>query len=278
MLKHLLFHPSSVALVAHVLIMTVLAVRVIMKRPATGVALAWLLLITAVPLVGALMYLLIGERRIGRSRARGLKELQTDYRRLSEATIEKGLTNVDWSRHPLAARGLNQLGQTMIGSPAVCGSSVELFSDTQKILEAIARDVDAAQTSVLIEFYIWNEGGRADDVLEAVMRAAGRGLPCRVLIDALGARPWWKGKQPQRLRDAGVDVRPALPVGLFRTLVGRTDLRLHRKIVVIDGVTAWTGSMNMVDPRYFKQDSGVGQWVDAMVRARARWSCHSPPR
>ena len=46
----------------------------------------------------------------------------------------------------------------------------------------------------------------------------------------------------------------------------RFDLRLHRKIVVIDGRVAYTGSLNMVDPRYFKKDSGVGQWVDAMVR------------
>jgi cardiolipin synthase len=55
-------------------------------------------------------------------------------------------------------------------------------------------------------------------------------------------------------------------VGIFRTLIGRTDLRLHRKIVVIDGAVAWTGSMNLVDPRFFKQDAGVGEWVDAMVR------------
>jgi len=103
-------------------------------------------------------------------------------------------------------------------------------------------------------------------VLEAVIRAAGRGVRCRLLIDALGARPWWKGAQPQRLRDAGVELRASLPVGLLRTMVGRTDLRLHRKIVVIDGASAWTGSMNLVDPRYFKQDSGVGEWVDAMVR------------
>jgi cardiolipin synthase len=48
--------------------------------------------------------------------------------------------------------------------------------------------------------------------------------------------------------------------------VSRNDLRLHRKIVVIDGTAAWTGSMNLVDPRYFKQDANVGQWVDAMVR------------
>jgi cardiolipin synthase len=43
-------------------------------------------------------------------------------------------------------------------------------------------------------------------------------------------------------------------------------LRLHRKIVVIDGDVAWTGSMNLVDPRFFKQDAGVGEWIDAMVR------------
>ena len=79
-------------------------------------------------------------------------------------------------------------------------------------------------------------------------------------------RPWWQGGQPQRLRDAGVDLRPALPVGLLRSLVGRTDLRLHRKIVVVDAETAWTGSMNLVDPRFFKQGAGVGEWVDAMVR------------
>jgi cardiolipin synthase len=87
-----------------------------------------------------------------------------------------------------------------------------------------------------------------------------------VLIDALGARPWWKGRQPQRLRAAGVELRPALPTGLLHTLVGRTDLRLHRKIVIVDSEVAWTGSMNLVDPRYFKQGSGVGEWVDAMVR------------
>jgi len=43
-------------------------------------------------------------------------------------------------------------------------------------------------------------------------------------------------------------------------------LRVHRKIVVIDSEVAWTGSMNLVDPRYFKQGSGVGEWVDAMAR------------
>ncbi len=117
-----------------------------------------------------------------------------------------------------------------------------------------------------MEFYIWNEGGAADEVLESLIRAAGRGVCCRLLVDAVGARPWWRGGQPRRLRDAGVEVLPALRVSVLTAVVSRNDLRLHRKIVIVDGRTAWTGSMNLVDPRYFKQDANVGQWVDAMVR------------
>ncbi len=261
-----LLHPSTLMIIVHGTIVIGTMVRVIMKRPPTGVALAWLLLVATVPLGGVVLYFMIGERRIGRTRAQRIGTLRTGFEPIAQAALRDGLTEVDWSQHIPAAQGMDRLGRAMVGSPTVQGSSFEMFSDTREMLLAIARDVDAAQTSVLMEFYIWHEGGSADEVLEAVIRAAQRGVSCRLLIDALGARPWWKGKQPQRLRAAGVDLRPALPVGLLRSLVGRTDLRLHRKIVVVDDELAWTGSMNLVDPRFFKQDAGVGQWVDAMVR------------
>ena len=258
---------SSVFLVTmHAAIVVAIGVRVVMRRSARGVALSWLLLVATLPFAGALLYLLIGERRIGRKRSRAITALRTDFRQIARATIPADFTAVDWSNLPTAAQAMDRLGRSLVGFATVRGNTFELFTDTQAILAAIVRDVDAARTSVLMEFYIWNEGGAADEVVEAVIRAAARGVRCLLLIDALGARPWWKGTQPKRLRDAGVQLRAALPTGLLRTLVGRTDLRLHRKIVVIDGMAAWTGSMNLVDPRYFKQESGVGEWVDAMVR------------
>jgi len=260
------FLPSAVLGVAHVLIVLVVGWRVIMRRPARGVALAWLFLSALLPFAGGLAYFLIGERRIGRRRRRELDALRTEFREIAAAVIPVGFTEVDWSRHPQAARSMDRLGRVVAGSATVSGSRFELFADTQGVLKAIARDVDNARTSVLMEFYIWNEGGAADEVLEAVIRAAERGVRCRLLVDALGAAPWWRGRQPQRLRKAGVELREALPVGLLHSLVGRTDLRLHRKIVIVDGEMAWTGSMNLVDPRYFKADAGVGEWVDAMVR------------
>lgn len=258
---------SSIVLTAiHVAIVVVIGVRVVMRRAARGVALTWLLLVATLPFGGAVLYLLIGERRIGRTRSHAITALRTDFRQIARTTIPADFTAIDWSALPAEARAMDRLGRSLVGGATVRGNTFELLTDTQAILAAIVRDVDAARVSVLMEFYIWNEGGAADDVVEALVRAAGRGVRCHVLIDALGARPWWKGGQPERLRGAGVQLRAALPVGLFRTLIGRTDLRLHRKIVVIDGRAAWTGSLNLVDPRYFKQESGVGEWIDAMVR------------
>jgi cardiolipin synthase len=90
-----------------------------------------------------------------------MDEFRTDYRKISAAAIPFGLTEVVWSRHAPAALGMDRLGRKLVGSATVCGSRFQLFSDTQAMLQAIVRDVDAAKTSVLMEFYIYNAGGPA---------------------------------------------------------------------------------------------------------------------
>ncbi len=263
-----LLTPGPLATLFHVVILVGVAVRVINLRPAPGVALAWLLLVALVPLFGLFLYLSFGERRIGKRRAQRLATLRVDSEELARELVSAEMTAVDWSTHPPESEPMARLGANLAGLPAVVGNDLVLHSDTEEMLQAIAADIDRAEHSVLMEFYIWAEGGSADSVLEAVIRAAGRGVTCRVLIDALGAHPWWRSKQPRRLREAGVETIAARPTGLIRGFFERNDLRIHRKIVVIDGQVGWTGSMNMVDPRYFKQDAGVGQWIDAMVRVR----------
>ncbi|MCO6045583.1 cardiolipin synthase [Aeoliella sp. ICT_H6.2] len=257
---------SWAAFVAHVTTFLIVAFRVIMRKPAVGVALSWLLLVGVIPGVGVLFYLLVGERRVGQRRAKRIAQLHTDYSLLADRMVDPAMTNVDWSQHSQAARGMDRLGHTMLGIPTVAGSSGQLYTDSAEILKQMAADIDAAETSILMEFYIWNAGGLADDVTQALIRAAQRGVVCRVLVDAVGGSRWWKSEQPAQLREAGVKVLPAFPAGIWQVVFSRNDLRLHRKIVVIDGSLAWTGSMNLVDPRFFKQDAGVGEWVDAMVR------------
>lgn len=257
---------SFLIIVIHAALMAAVILRVLLRRPARGVALAWLLLSLMLPYVGAVLYFLIGERRISRSRAERLARMQEDFRKitaphLAENRLQRGTAQLTPEQKPL-----ERAGESFFGAPAFTGNRLTLGSNTLGMLKDIAADIDSARVSVLVEFYIWAEGGLTRDVLEALIRAGGRGVKCLVLIDAMGAGKWWRGPEPDLLRKAGVELRAALPVGLLHGIAGRTDLRLHRKIVVVDGRVAWTGSMNMVDPRFFKQDSGVGEWIDAMVR------------
>lgn len=257
---------TTLLVVAHVAITITIVIRVLMKRPPAGVAVAWIFIASVLPYVGVILYLLIGERRVSHKRAERLAALRPSYRKAAEATIAGGHADVDWSRHDPAARGIDRIGCQLVGMPTVKGNVGELFADAPSALTAMIRDIDNATTSILMEFYIWARGGLADEVLEALVRAAGRGVMCYVLVDAIGGRPWFRSDQPKRLRQAGVKLLAAMPVGPIRTIFERLDMRLHRKIAVFDGHVAWTGSMNLVDPRFFKQDAGVGEWVDAMVR------------
>ncbi|MDK6926106.1 phospholipase D-like domain-containing protein, partial [Streptococcus agalactiae] len=84
--------------------------------------------------------------------------------------------------------------------------------------------------------------------------------------DAVGSSRFFDSGWVETLREAGVEVHASLPVGVWRTFFTRTDLRNHRKILVIDSKIGYTGSFNLVDPRFFKKDSGVGEWVDVMMR------------
>ena len=153
-----LYHPTTVTWSIHLVLAFLLSLRVIMKRPATGVALAWLFVINALPIVGELVYLLIGERRISWSRQAGLRQIRSDFAEAIELAGQKGMLTVDWKKNGELARSMGELGWNLVGSPTVHGSNYELLGDTEEILQRIANDIDEAKQSVLMEFYIWNRG------------------------------------------------------------------------------------------------------------------------
>ncbi|MFW2364859.1 MAG: cardiolipin synthase [Desulforhopalus sp.] len=261
-----IFEAGVLTALIHSLVVLSVFIRIVMKRPAPGVALAWLLVVTLIPLLGVVLYLLVGERRIGGHRLKMMRKLHKRQPGWIEKILDNEITKVDWDRHLPACRLMDQLGLASGGIPTLSGSDLQLISDTQEILRAIVKDIDGAKSTVHLLFYIWHPGGTADEVVDAVLRARKRGVRCRIIVDAIGSAKWWKSDLRKKLQSAGVEVVLAMPTGLLRMLTSRNDLRLHRKIVVVDGEVAWTGSMNLVDPRFFKQDAGFGEWVDAMAR------------
>ena len=250
--------------VLHVVVIGGVGLRVIWVRRPAGSAFAWLLLVSVLPFVGLVVYLLFGERPIGRKRLRRAHAFYGSFP--AAAGPSWALDVAETAQLPPAQRGLSNLALRASGLPVLKGCTLALHAGAETILRAIISDVDTAQESVDMAFYIWNAGGTADDVATALERAARRGVRCRVLLDALGSKAFLKSGGPARLRAAGIRVEVALAIGPLGLVFQRADLRLHRKIVVVDERIAYTGSMNLVDPRFFKQDAGVGEWVDAMAR------------
>ncbi len=251
-------------LLAHFLVVTLFIIVIISVRRPVGVAFAWIFIVMTFPLLGIGLYILIGERPVGRSLMRKIERMSKDYVLLTEKMRQRFLD--DRQHLPLEGKALSLLAESQNGSPAIAGNQIELYTNSLEILQKFIDAINGAKKSLHLEFYIWALGGDADRVGEALIAAAQRGVACRVLLDSLGSKDWLKSKWPKRFRNAGIAITEALPIQIGRFQFRRADIRLHRKIFVIDGVVAWTGSMNMVDPRTFKQDSGVGEWVDALVR------------
>jgi cardiolipin synthase len=259
-----LFSWTSLILIAHTLVIGAVTVRVIMMRLAVGTALAWIILIFFLPFAGALIYLVLGEKRLGRKRTQRAASLWERYNRWLQ-DLPRLMPDERSGLSPEAV-AVSRLPEGLLGTPVLPENRLEIMDAAEPILRSISADIDGAKRFCHLEFYIWNAGGTADEVCEALIRAAARGVTCRVLLDAMGSAKFLKSPWINRFKESGVEIAAALAVGLWRTLIVRFDLRLHRKIVVIDDEIAYTGSFNLVDPRFFKQEAGVGQWVDAMAR------------
>ncbi|UAW96879.1 cardiolipin synthase [Halopseudomonas nanhaiensis] len=236
--------------------------RIIALRNPVSVTLAWLLVIFIVPVVGAVLYLLFGELNLGRKRAERAANMVEPYLSLpgSGTALPAPLPGGELTR------AVNQLLITQVGIAAQSYSDLRLLDSPDAIFDELCQDVRSAQHSIRIETYIWHPGGRVDELVEALVEACGRGVSVSLLIDHAGSRSFLGSDERKRLEQAGVQVVAALPVRLWRALASRIDLRLHRKLIVIDDRIAYTGSMNIADPAHFKQDAEVGQWVDVMLR------------
>jgi cardiolipin synthase len=155
------------------------------------------------------------------------------------------------------------LAEQVGGLPVVAGNSISLMTDTDVVIDRLIADIDAARQHVHLLFYIFKDDVVGRRVGDALVRAAQRGVACRVLADAVGSRQLFHHFAPM-LRQQGVRVLPVLPAKLWRIPFARLDLRNHRKLAVIDGLVAYTGSQNIVEPSYGHKRAGV--WHDIMAR------------
>ncbi len=263
--------PSVLAVVvATILVLVDLTIRVLAviyiprnRRPQT--ALAWLLAIFFIPYFGILLFLLVGSRRLPKERRERQREINKFILETTDG-VEKVKRENPW---PAWLEPIVELNRTLGAMPLVGGNSGKLYPDYEESLMAMTDAIGTARKYVHVEFYILALDHTTAPFFDALEAAVARGLTVRVLLDHIASvrSPGYR-KTIRKLDQIGVEWNLMLPVQPLRGKYQRPDLRNHRKLVVIDGTVAFTGSQNLIDSSYNKKGNirrGL-HWKDLMVR------------
>ena len=232
-----------------------------LSRPGRDPAsrLAWVLVILAIPALGVALYLLLGEVSPGRRRALKLRDT-----RASLPVSAPGLGRVD---PPDRGRAAFARAEAVNGFATLPGNAARLMGDSDDAVSALVADIDAARESVHVLVYIWLDDGNGQRLMQAMARAARRGVACRAMIDGLGSRKLPRSSHWREMQAAGVKTGIAFDTSwaFARLALGRVDIRNHRKLFVIDGRIAHIGSQNCADAAFLPK-AKFAPWVDIMLR------------
>ncbi|MGV8885542.1 MAG: cardiolipin synthase [Microbacteriaceae bacterium] len=243
-------------------VIRVLALIIIPRNRRPQTAMAWLMAIFFLPIPGIVLFLLFGSRRLPKGRRLKQREIN-DY--ILDTT--DGFDDVSHD-HPWLDP-LVELNRTLGAMPLVGGNTASLHGDPKETLAAMTEAINAAEKYVHAEFYILSYDKTTAAFFHALHEAVARGVTVRVLLDHVaGLRSKGYRRTIRRLNRIGVSWHLMLPVQPLRGKWQRPDLRNHRKILVVDGTVAFTGSQNVIDPSYNKRGNirrGL-QWKDLMVR------------
>ncbi|UOQ56268.1 cardiolipin synthase [Leucobacter allii] len=235
------------------------------RRPTAGMA--WLMAIFALPVPGLLLFLVIGSKRLPRSREEKQGAINSFVAEIAEREEAELVTHVEGLHTGL--RNAVKLGRSLGAQPMLRDNTATLCIDYEASFAQMAAAIREARHYVHIEFYILVHDDATDDVFAAIREAAARGVQVRVLLDHISAvrNPGAK-RTAESLTAAGADWAYMLPVRPWRGEYQRPDLRNHRKLIVVDGRVGFMGSQNLVDSSYNKASNrrrGL-HWKDLMVR------------
>ncbi|MGM0558593.1 MAG: cardiolipin synthase [Myxococcota bacterium] len=223
-------------------------------------ALAWTLCLLTLPLVGVVLWWLIGRARIERRQREWSASHRDIEKRLMGVSEDIGMpeTVVRERVEAADAEGIPRqamfLGEEEGVFPTTSDNDVTVFVGGNDAYNALEAAVRAAEHHIHFEFYIWQRDDIGRRFRDLLVEKAREGVEVRVLFDAVGVAP---GRRffMKPLVQAGGRVAPFLPVNVFERRL-RVNFRNHRKIVVVDGRVGFTGGMNIGQEYTEWQDVG----------------------
>src|SRR4051794_17363561 len=253
-----------IVLILNVVIVIIAGAYVATNRNPSS-AIAWILMFVFLPFIGILFFLLIGSPKLPKSR----KEKQREVSDIIVGRTE-GLHLVsredEW---PDELQSMVRMNRRLGAVPMVGGNHATLNGDYVGSYDSMITDIDKAEKWIHVEFFILVLDQVTQPFFDALARACQRGVTVRVLSDHVAQLGYPNRKKAiQVFKDMGAQYVPMLPINPLKRQWRRPDLRNHRKIVIVDGEVAHTGSQNLTDRSYNKKkniERGL-QWQELMIR------------
>jgi cardiolipin synthase len=236
---------------------------VLVRRKEPSATIAWILTLVLLPPLGATLFLLFGRDRV-RLPAKRKREIDAIVRAQVAALRDEPAT--ERTSHLVLAspfeRSLFRVAQGLSHLRASSGNKAEVLVEGDAMYAALGAAIDAARHHVHAQYYLIRNDATGSWFRDRLVAAAKRGVTVRLLMDGFGCFALGRGWRRPLLK-AGVLVADFLP--MRTVLLQPVNLRNHRKIVVVDGNTAFTGGFNIGD-EYRGQMPGVGTWRDVHLR------------
>ena len=241
------------------------AVMIILEKRSPFKTIAWILVLTLVPLIGLAFYLFFGQeyRKQKLFSRRGVKSL-SKIRRLSTKQLrEIEHTDLHLSPTVLERKNIIRLLLNNSDSLLTTGNQLKILNNGNETFEAIFTAIKGAQHHIHLEYYILEKDKIGWQIIHLLKEKRRQGVEVRIIVDDVGS---WSLKEKffTELRESGIEIYPFMEVR-FPRLTSRVNFRNHRKILIVDGKIGFTGGINIAD-RYIEGLPKIGHWRDTHLQ------------
>lgn len=234
-------------------------IHILNEKTDPSFQLVWVIPVLVLPVFGCLLYIFVqlqlGTKFIGR-RLRTLRAQTEPYLKQDEAVWERlSQTDEDMAH-------LSTFLDHRAGFPIYGNTEATYFPLGEDKFEEMKKQLRAAEKFIFMEYFIVEEGVMWNSILEILRQKAQQGVEVRFLYDGMCSIMLLPYSYPKKLRQMGIQCKMFSPIRPM--LSTRQNNRDHRKILVIDGHTAFTGGVNLAD-EYINEASRFGHWKDTAV-------------
>lgn len=226
------------------------ALWIVLEKRSPTATLAWIFGLALLPLVGILVYLWIGPRRLDRKKSKLLK---------ARVTVGRTTEEIAHAHRLPEAAPLMRLACRLDGMPPMHAQSLRVFGEGDELYDALEAAIRAAKHHVHLEYYIFRDDAAGQRIISALIDRAKAGVEVRLCFDAVGSS--LSRRSRKAMRAAGVRLAPFNPAFSGRLGQRIFNFRTHRKIVVVDGKVGFTGGINVTDDHSAKA-RGEKAWRD----------------